>query len=73
MVKDVFKNHPEKLYEPIPAPCQPGRGPGFEIDPRTFLESSCLELTDDYESLQDFLSKLVISGKNWCALFGERG
>merc|ERR1711962_56233 len=63
LVKDVFKNHSEKLYEPIPAPCQPGQGPGFEIDPRIFLESSCLELTDDYESLQEFLSKIVTKGK----------
>ena len=47
---------------PIWAPCQPGQGPQFEIDPDFVMESSCVELVHGHESFQTYLMELKNQG-----------
>ena len=47
---------------PILAPCQPGNGPQFPIDPDFIMESSCVELVQGHESFQTYLTELKNQG-----------
>ena len=47
---------------PIKAPCQPGQGPEIEINPKIFLESSCLEFVEGHEQMEEYLTEMVKEG-----------
>ena len=47
---------------PIKAPCQPGQGPEIEINPKIFLESSCLEFVEGHGQMEEYLTQMAIEG-----------
>ena len=65
LVKDSFEiiqgNLPMSVVL-IRAPCQPSQGPEIEINPETFLESSCLEFIEGHEKLEEHLKQMIKEG-----------